>query len=657
MRKLFLQILILFFVLFGCNKTNNGSDTNKNSLADKKNKSIIKTIKDLTVENVNKISKKDAESILYIINSKIEKGQINKNTVSNNIINLLNKKAKGLNLSYISLKFPNGKIINNIKIYNDCEKYESEVLKSIKKEISSLKIEPKIPSIGKPSSIPLIDNKPSFIQDTKGNFYPSQLDIVRYINGIELRINKLLSINNGALVLDALYDKKNVILKIFCKDENDKNLDKKIAKEITRHLFVNSLDKSIGPEIYKVTKDEKNNIFVIIEKLYSNIDLLKKNHFNWIKTIYQKLEKLHERNFQHTDPSIGNIQGDKLIDFAYIKEGGSLVYMNEDYKNLEKKDITGFAKSLFQLIYIGVNSEDKEINNLVVLYLNRKVREEEFLDKIYNLILNKTGIDDCGKLLYDTAKGKYKSASQVLQSLKQIKKNTGKNSLNTGIKNAIIEKNEKKLTEALKKKERLTWNDLYAIFNIHNFRHKYKSDIVTNILKNYDILEILKQDNEDYEYELSGKIINWFLLNKYKTNDKEILKKIKNIFIYNSRVVSIRGGHFAPRLKWKHIIYMDNLGISMTDLGSSEDNNWNIVRGLLDCINLEWKYKEGNGAQKARLDDYVFIAAKSLMQKNITNKAIFSNKNAIYKNIVSLLKNSKNTSIIKIYEEFKKYLE
>ncbi len=336
---------------------------------------------------------------------------------NNNLSNSFKKKS-------LSIVLPDKNIIKNVKTYSNIEHYEQKILDLI--PINNLNLKAIIRN-----KVVYLDGKPAF-NKTESNkrrtTVLNELHISRKICSKELIINKLLASN----LAGGIYDNKDVIIKIFGKpnNKNNKRYKAKIAEELTRHIFANAVDKNIAPKIYLITKDEKGNIFLIMEKISFNLKLLRKDPYKWIKTIYQNLLKLHERGLYHTDPQPGNLIGYKLIDFAYQDNGGTF-FDDIENKNvdLELKDIRGFAQALFYTIYAWDTESDPILKNIIdSIYAS--ISEEkflnnpkgQFLNKIYDELKKRKRVDGYAKFLLDIVLDKkHISAKDVLNNLEALK--------------------------------------------------------------------------------------------------------------------------------------------------------------------------------------------------------------------------------------------
>ncbi len=316
------------------------------------------------------------------------------------LIHTVNSTLKSYNTCILptplSITLPNNQTINNVIYYDDIENYENQIIKLLPRENYNF-------NTTILNGIPHIDKIPIYTtNEVNGNSDPTYLNISRTLkSGKKLILNSVLTYVPGKVLLDVRFDNKNAVLKIFGSPKTKKHRKyfTEISQEILRHIFVNAIDMSIGPEIYNINKDEKDNIFMIMEKVIEE-KKLKKNPEKWIRIIYKHINKLHERNFHHTDPSF-NLIGSHIIDFSYIEQGG-LFFKNENEKfDIVRNDIQGFANALYHKIYLYNIKEDEELWELAQSYLYGLISKEEFLINTHSKLIQRNKSDRYSQLLTD----------------------------------------------------------------------------------------------------------------------------------------------------------------------------------------------------------------------------------------------------------------
>lgn len=329
-----------------------------------------------------------------------------------------NNKFYDSKLNSLSITLPNNEIINGIKTYDDFESYEKSILSFLPKYNLNLNFEIR-------NKKPYLNEKLIFIKNKKGIKERAELNIVRMIENKQLKIKKILDFNQIGCLMEGEYDNKSCILKVFGAPRYYKNKRYKaeVAEELTRHIFVNNVDMNIGPEIYKIIKDEKNNIYLIMEKININISKLKKDPYKWIKVTYKNLLKLHDRNFCHTDLNSNNLLGYKFLDFAYLDNKGSFF---EKYNIFDPimNDVSRLAYALLNNIYIGNVKDDPELKKLSDSLLYELITKKIYFKNVFEILKKRNKADSYTKFLMDVSLNetkKYENAKIVLKKLEKIK--------------------------------------------------------------------------------------------------------------------------------------------------------------------------------------------------------------------------------------------
>ncbi len=234
-----------------------------------------------------------------------------------------------------------------------------------------------------------------------------------------------------------------------------------VEKELQRHKKINELDKDtdceldkMSPKLLNILKDQSGNIYVMMEYVEENIEECCSNFYKWIKSMYEKLIKLHSNNIYHTDFDLSNFKGYKLIDFEkHKKENGHFFFSGNNKSTLAVKDISGLARCLLYK-YISLYSIEtiKDIRDITIKYKEalgkvdkehkdkkedkkikerdkrkrdkREIKEENaFIDNIKKVLDKNNVSTKHTNFLIKVSKGKITTAEKVL---KELEKNNSK---------------------------------------------------------------------------------------------------------------------------------------------------------------------------------------------------------------------------------------
>ena len=609
------------------------------------------------------------------------------------IINAIKKEEKILFISNLNDKDLNERkefilkfITDSLYYYN---KYLNTKLTIILKYYQNFHFETKIDDI---KSIQ------EFIRTKKGNYekYFDEIDIaykmndrykiIKLINDLKYKDEKKESnLQESRKIwenLEKLINDKNIdqieleyknILKIFFKEENNKNILLKIFNQDIYDFFLNQFSK----EILINNKDKKD---IVPEKketgeIISNLEILEdketKNGNDIIKNIDISNERLQIINYL-----FNNEDKDKANDKDNDNNIQKIKFWNEIEKNIKNKKIDKIKKFIIEKLIIYFKDEkNKEIISKIftpetIIFLNnyndRKSDNIKFTEilKYYKQYFPETKKNDVNlieEIINNIFKNniKYGNYEQYLLDYEEAKKMNIRAPI---IKFLIDPKNEGiPITEEIIQKKNIEWNDIEKMLKerrLKKMRKNLKIDLKSYFENNENtwvLLKIFKKEDIDYIIKnIYGPKDN--IVDKDKDDEKNKNTKKNKKIIQNNKINNIQNNA--------------NNNSELVNYGTTKTRTEGTMGTFMDGKDTIKEIKTENNANLKEEGNNMIIEKENIIntkkskievtpntkekEKDIIKSDIIKEeKDILYKQIKNITKKILKKSVIKIID-FKK---